>query len=97
MQELGEVLGLNSSAMTGLVQRMKTAKLIERVVSQEDGRVAHLRMTNKGRDKMQAAKPLLVKLNKQLVEGFTTEEIDTVLKFLNTVHTRFSQPKGDTE
>lgn len=97
MQELGEVLGLNSSAMTGLVQRMKTAKLIERVISQEDARVAHLRMTNKGRDKMQAAKPLLVKLNKQLIEGFTTEEINTVLKFLNTVHTRFSQPKGDTE
>ena len=84
MQELGEVLGLNSSAMTGLVSR-------------EDARVAHLRMTNKGRDKMQAAKPLLVKLNKQLVEGFTTEEIDTVLKFLNAVHMRFSQPKGDPE
>ena len=36
MQELGEVLGLNSSAMTGLVHRMKTSKLIERVVSTED-------------------------------------------------------------
>ena len=97
MQELGEVLGLNSSAMTGLVQRMKVAKLIERVVSQEDGRVAHLRMTNKGKDKMNAAKPLLAKLNQQLVEGFSADEINTVLKFLNTVHTRFSQPKGDIE
>mgnify|MGYP006143700485 CR=1 FL=1 len=97
MQELGEVLGLNSSAMTGLVQRMKVAKLIERVVSKEDARVAHLRMTSKGRDKMTAAKPLLATLNKQLVEGFSTDEINTVLKFLNTVHTRFSNSKGDTE
>ena len=97
MQELGDVLGLNSSAMTGLVQRMKIAKLIERVVSKEDARVAHLRMTSKGRDKMAAAKPLLATLNKQLVEGFSTDEINTVLKFLNTVHTRFSHSKGDTE
>lgn len=97
MQELGEVLGLNSSAMTGLVQRMKTAKLIERVVSREDARVAHLRMSNKGRDKMNSAKPLLAKLNKQLTDGFTPEEINTVLKFLNTVHTRFSHPQGDRE
>ena len=46
---------------------------------------------------MNAAKPLLAKLNKQLVEGFSADEITTVLKFLNTVHTRFSHPKGDTE
>ncbi|MCE2744385.1 MAG: MarR family winged helix-turn-helix transcriptional regulator [Burkholderiales bacterium] len=97
MQQLGEALGLNNSAMTGLVQRMKTNKLIERVVSQEDARVAHLRMTSKGRDKMNAAKPLLSSLNKQLIEGFSTDEINTVLKFLNTVHARFSQTTGDTE
>jgi DNA-binding MarR family transcriptional regulator len=54
-------------------------------------------MSNKGRDKMNAAKPLLAKLNKQLVEGFSADEINTVLKFLNTVHTRFAQSEGDTE
>ncbi|HEX4842644.1 MAG TPA: MarR family winged helix-turn-helix transcriptional regulator [Limnobacter sp.] len=97
MQTLGNTLGLNNSAMTGLVQRMKANKLIERVPSEEDGRVAHLRMTSKGQLKLEQAKPLLTQLNKQLTAGFTPAEIDTVLRFLNTVHARFSQPNGDTE
>lgn len=97
MQELGALLGLNSSAMTGLVQRMKASKLIQRVVSKEDGRIAHLQMTAKGQQKLEQAKPLLSELNKQLTQGFTPEEIDTVLRFLNTVHQRFSKSQGDIE
>lgn len=95
MQQLGVMLGLNSSAMTGLVQRMKAAKLIQRVVSKEDGRIAHLQMTSKGQQKLEQAKPLLAQLNKELTAGFSPQEIDTVLKFLNTVHSRFSSTQGD--
>ncbi|WP_370262656.1 MarR family winged helix-turn-helix transcriptional regulator [Limnobacter sp.] len=97
MQTLGATLGLNSSAMTGLVQRMQNSGLLERVPSEEDARVAHLRLTPTGEQKLAQAKPLLTKLNKQLQAGFTAEEIDTVLRFLNTVHTRFAQPHGDHE
>lgn len=97
MQELGLLLGLNNSAMTGLVQRMKAARLVQRVVSKTDARVAHLKMTAKGQQKLEQAKPMLAQLNKQLLEGFTSAEIDTVLKFLNTTHQRFLHSKGDTE
>lgn len=90
MQDLGRTLGLNNSAMTGLVQRMGEAGLVERVQSPTDARAAQLLMTPLGLEKLQQAKPLLGKLNTQLAEGFNKEELDTVVRFLNTVVERFS-------
>lgn len=90
MQSLGRVLGLNNSAMTGLVQRMRDAGLVDRVQSPSDARAAHLIITALGHTKLQQAKPLLAKLNTQLAEGFSKDELDLVIRFLNTVVDRFS-------
>lgn len=91
LQDLGRALGLNNSAMTGLVQRMQTAGLIERRPSAKDARAAVLSITPSGQAVAQQAKPLLKQLNHTLEDGFTEQELDVVLRFLKTTAQRFER------
>ncbi len=91
LSELADLLDLNKSAITGLVQRMERAGTLRREPNPNDARGSLLYVTPKGHELRERAKPLLRKLNAELTNGFTAEEMDTVLRFLNTVVERFGQ------
>jgi DNA-binding MarR family transcriptional regulator len=52
ISELVERLGVAQSTVTELVNRAEEAGLIEREPSDTDGRVAHVRLTEEGEDKL---------------------------------------------
>ena len=89
MTELADLLDLNKSAVTGLVQRMGRAGTLRREPNPEDGRGSVLYVTAKGDALLERAKPLLRRLNGELDEGFTEAEIEVVLRFLNRTVERF--------
>jgi len=89
LTELADLLDLNKSAITGLVQRMERAGTLRREPNPSDARGSLLYLTPKGNELRERAKPLLRRLNAELTQGFTADEIDTVLRFLNTTVERF--------
>lgn len=82
-------LGLKKAAVTGLITRMESNGLLKRVPSSEDARVIHLQPTKEGIKKSAQAMPLINQLNETLTEGFSEQELEVVVRFLNTVRQRF--------
>ena len=91
--EAADALDLAPSAMTGLIDRMTRAELVERRADLKDGRAMRLHLTDKGRAARDAAKAELAGLNAHLRDGFTDAEIEVVGRWLASLQTKF--PKGE--
>lgn len=91
--EVAEALDLAPSAMTGLIDRMARAGLVERRPDPRDGRALRLHLTAKGLKARQEAKAGVAGLNDHLTAGFTDDEIAVVSRWLASLQTKF--PKGD--
>lgn len=83
LKELGRLLQLKNSAVTGLVTRMEENGLIVRSQSALDARAGSLHLSDKGRSVLAKALPVLDSLNKQLKQGFTAQELSVVVRFLS--------------
>lgn len=91
--ETADALDLAPSAMTGLIDRMTRAELVERRADPKDGRAMRLHLTQKGYAARDEAKAGLDGINAHLREGFTDEEICVVARWLGSLQTKF--PKGE--
>jgi DNA-binding MarR family transcriptional regulator len=95
MGEAGAALDLGPPGISGLVDRMTAANLIERRADPDDGRAWRLWLTPAGRVAMAQSKAGLTEVNARLTDGFTDAEIDVVARWLTTMQTRF--PRGEDE
>jgi DNA-binding MarR family transcriptional regulator len=91
--EAGAALDLGMPGISGLVDRMIEAGLIEKRADPNDGRAWRLWLTPPGRKALARAKAGVADLNARLTEGFTDAEIDIVARWLTALQTKF--PKGD--
>jgi len=89
LKELATTLSLNNSAITGLSNRMEKNGLVQKRACEHDGRASRIFLTDLGRQKVKASKPLLKRLNDEICEGFSDGELDTVARFLNKMTQRF--------
>jgi DNA-binding MarR family transcriptional regulator len=92
LKEISAGLGLNNSAITTLVVRMEKAGLLTRESCSVDGRSYRIHLTNKAKSIGQKAIPVAKELNSMLAQGFSDEEIDTVIRFLDSI---ISLAKGE--
>ncbi|WP_300675191.1 MarR family transcriptional regulator [Desulfoluna sp.] len=90
LKELSKGLGLNNSAITGLVTRMEKGGLIEKHSCPEDGRAFRVYITPKGMETAAASLPLIDHFNAVAAEGFTPDEMETVCRFLSSVIDKIS-------
>lgn len=91
--DLAERLDLNASAVTGLAERLERAGFITRRHHEEDRRVTLLALTQAGKDRLKAARPLLDEMNGHMTEGFTAEDMAVVTRFLDNIIHKFSPPR----
>ena len=84
-KELGYFLNLNKSGITGLTDRMERNDLLRKVPDENDGRASRLFITEKGKYILQKAKPIIKDQNLKLQQGFSDDEIETVIRFLSHV------------
>ena len=92
LKDLGRLLQLKNSAVTGLVSRMEENGLIVRGQSALDARAGVLHLSPKGHEVLAAALPVLDSLNAQLKHGFSEEELAVVARFLiHAAGLRFQQ------
>jgi DNA-binding MarR family transcriptional regulator len=85
LKEISTGLGLNNSAITTLVVRMEKGGLLTRESCSVDGRSYRIHLTNKAKSIGQKAIPVAKELNSMLAQGFSDEEIDTVIRFLDSI------------
>ena len=95
MGEAGAALDLGPPGISGLVDRMTAANLIERRADPDDGRAWRLWLTPAGRAAMAQSKAGLAEVNARLTDGFTDAEIDIVARWLTSLQGKF--PKGEDE
>ena len=95
MGEAGAALDLGPPGISGLVDRMTAAGLIERRADPDDGRAWRLWLTPVGRTALTQSKAGLSEINARLAEGFTDAEIDVVARWLTSFQTRF--PRGEEQ
>src|SRR3954465_1039292 len=95
MGEAGAALDLGPPGISGLVDRMTAANLIERRADPDDGRAWRLWLTPAGRVAMAQSKAGLTEVNARLTDGFTDAGIDGGAGGHTTMQTRF--PRGEDE
>jgi DNA-binding MarR family transcriptional regulator len=91
LTRIGEALGLNAPAVTGLATRLERLGLVERRDDPADGRAYRLTLTADGRHRAAAILPRVRALQAELTRGFSSDEIDTIARFLSGLITRFQE------
>ncbi|MCP3462837.1 MULTISPECIES: MarR family winged helix-turn-helix transcriptional regulator [unclassified Bradyrhizobium] len=89
MGEAGAALDLGPAGISGLVDRMAAARLVERRADREDGRAWRVWLTPKGRAVEVRAKAAAAEINAALTDGFSSAEIDIVARWLTSIQTKF--------
>lgn len=87
--DIAQTLDLVPSAVSGLIDRMQRQQLLERKKCPEDGRATRLWLTPLGRDQLMLFKTQLAALNVRLMQGFTSDELAIVERWLNHIRQEF--------
>jgi DNA-binding MarR family transcriptional regulator len=64
---LGQLMAVETPAITGIVTRLEQTGLVERVHDADDRRVVKVSLTAEGRDIVQSLNPLMAAFNRQLM------------------------------
>jgi DNA-binding MarR family transcriptional regulator len=75
MSELGQIIGVDNSAMTGLVDRLEKAGFVRREAKREDRRALLIRITPKGNEEAARAARVIGGVNERIRSGFETGQI----------------------
>ena len=87
--DIAQTLDLVPSAVSGLIDRMQRQQLLERKKCPEDGRATRLWLTPLGKDQLVLFKTQLAALNVRLTQGFTSDELAIVERWLNHIRQEF--------
>lgn len=83
--EVAERLHIGKSGLSGLVDRMETAGLVERTPDAEDRRRIGLHLLPAGRELAERSRPITKAINAELLEPFSSKERETIARFLDHV------------
>lgn len=89
ISELGRVLGIENSAMTGLIDRLEKSGFVTRVTDPADRRALLICVTPAGLEEVEMAKPIIRKVNGAIKAGFHEREIDGFKNVLSGILKRF--------
>ena len=93
-KELADALGIQAAGVSGLVDRMESAGLVQRRVSEVDARAQHLHASAAGKRIASKAGPIVGEMQARLVAGFSEAELAIVARFLAAAAERDLYPEG---
>ena len=85
--DLGKVTGLDSATLTGILDRLETAGLVERKQHPQDRRAIQVCLTAKGKDVAKKTHTLIDQANKEFLSRLSSGERDELKKLLKKVRT----------
>jgi DNA-binding MarR family transcriptional regulator len=83
--DIAGAFGQDESAATGMLARMQRGGFIERQRDPDDRRKSRVTLTDVGRSALRKADVMLDDFNRRLGRDFEKEELEVVLRFLETV------------
>jgi len=89
MSELSQILSIDNSTITGLVDRLEKMGLVCRKASPSDGRASHVHVNPEGIEEMIKAKRIVRKVNQEIKNGFAAEELQSFKKILRSFFQKF--------
>ncbi|HZR36181.1 MAG TPA: MarR family winged helix-turn-helix transcriptional regulator [Nevskia sp.] len=88
---LSEELGHDMGALTRLVDTLERAGLVRRERSRQDRRAVEIAITAEGRRTVEACMGFMVGLMNELVEPYTKEEMETLIRQLQRLMLRLQE------
>lgn len=85
ISELSEKIGLSNSTVSGILDRLESQGLVERVRSKEDRRVVYIRVTDEFKKQAQKQFDEINEVIEQMMNKAKPEELDTILKGMETL------------
>ncbi|HVO66344.1 MAG TPA: MarR family transcriptional regulator [Syntrophales bacterium] len=89
MSELSQILSIDNSTITGLVDRLEKVGLVRRKASPNDGRASFVHVSQQGIEEMNKAKRIVGRINQEIKNGFKPEELESFKKILRSFFQKF--------
>jgi DNA-binding MarR family transcriptional regulator len=89
LRELSQGLMLDSSAITGMVDRLEKKKLIKRQSSTSDRRATNIYITESGHEAATKAFSVIKKYNNAIKKGYSSDEIHVFRSILQSIIDKF--------
>ena len=90
MTELSQILSIDNSTITGLIDRLEKAGFAKRNSNPNDRRVSQIFITPEGIDEVTRSFSVFKKVNEELKSGFSSEEMDIFKKVLGSFFEKFA-------
>ncbi len=84
-KQISERLCLETSTISGVLDRMQKKNLIDRVVNKEDRREVRVMVTEKGKLLQEPIQKIIDEVNEEVLKGFTEEEVATLKQHLKVI------------
>jgi DNA-binding MarR family transcriptional regulator len=93
--ELAEVVGASAATVSGMLDNLCAAELVERTRSESDRRLVVVKLTRRGRRKVEARKALWRRRWEEALEGVEEEELRAASRVLDRISDIFTERPGD--
>ncbi len=93
MTQIAEYIHVPLNTATGIITRMEKKELVLRNRSAEDKRIVTLQLGARGKSQMQAVIGELMYYGQQVLQEFDQEELELLMKFMETVKRVLSQKR----
>jgi MarR family transcriptional regulator, organic hydroperoxide resistance regulator len=89
MSELSQILSIDNSTITGLVDRLEKTGLVRRDASPHDRRASHVFINPQGLEEVDKAKRVIRMVNQEVKNGFSAEELESFNRILRSFFHKF--------
>jgi len=93
--ELAEGVSVSAATVSGMLDGLSQAELIERTRSESDRRIVVVKLTRRGRRKVEARKAVWQRRWQEALEGLDDEELRTAARVLERIHDIFCEQQKD--
>jgi DNA-binding MarR family transcriptional regulator len=93
--ELAEAVEASAATVSGMLDGLSEAELVERTRSESDRRIVVVKLTRRGRRKVEARKAVWQRRWQEALEGLDDEELRTAARVLERVHGIFAEQQRD--
>ncbi len=91
MSELSQVLSVDNSTLTGLIDRLERSGFVRRNSNPGDRRALNIDITDTGVRELEKAKTVIRKINDEIKAGFSEQEMESFKKVLQHFTLKFNR------
>ena len=94
--ELAEAVEASAATVSGMLDGLSEAELVERTRSESDRRIVVVKLTRRGRRKVEARKAVWQRRWQEALEGLDDEELKVAARVLERIHGIFCEQQRES-